>query len=1072
MMPRSRWQNAAGAIMLAAVLVYAAGCQKQLAKINANKARKLVGQADQFNAQQYPQSKAPYDQAVSQMSQAENMLASDPKQASTVAREAVKAAKDALRTAKKFDATRERDEADHEVNVMKINNGNMENPELYQGIIETQTKMHEKYNKERWVGAIELARRIKEDVDRLLLRLQREARDDLVAVNTEYQRLVDEGGEQHAPLFVERVRQLITEIENNIQHPTKDYLTAIEYSKQAMSDAQEGITESKRKKCEIAIETIQRKLITAQTKKAEFFQPDLWSSSSDDFARLVENFWKKEYDFVLKAAPQLEKQVDTLIYETRKSSAQYQIDKLEQRITDLDGKGVEKYLPGRLAPVKTELQRARGEFDKELFEDVEEICKTAQLNADEIVKDFSDMAQKWINTGRKITQVAGDLYKDMERIFDAVHPEYVKPQDQALENNKQAVRSELGRKLTQANEDIQQAQLKFDSEEYEQTIETSRAVENESKEIIATIYNVVAHNVITEIEDEITRYDREGADRYAASEMGLAKKLIGEAIELRNQEQYQASASKAAEARAELERAIEAIQQAASDAIHDAELALEASDRTKTSELQPEAYLQVQTLINEARRQREATDLAKSIETAQTAATRILRASQEAAMIWADQTGEEANVALAEARKVGADIYAAQLLNDAGEDAGQAGRLYASAQDLLGEQKYAEARDKFMEAKDLSLRASESATRAKFRLIDEAEAAIVEARSYEAWRTNLPGLTEAVLTLDASRDAMAAGDYPNSHELAQEAQAEALKITKEAKTTTLERRLEVLDELIAESTNSGGRYFQPQVLAGLMRELDRLRTQYDPATFDSSAATVDEIESHLQEMVDSMPNVVAEWLRIQNEKLTAVAESDIPPTFEPRIVEARKFLRFADLDYQRGKYRSAYQNLLIGRRLVDELSDGQESEVYREHVGQLLTDLDEGLRSFDHYLSIKPATLKGMTKGPEGDERFVAIAGRFTPAQFRERIEQLMLRQQAVHVPESMQEFHDEVDVMLRTAREAAIKFERLGIYTELSTGERSRLIDDAFRLIKEMRNQRNMLENTLTAEKTLAQTM
>ncbi|KPK71720.1 MAG: hypothetical protein AMJ84_05755 [Acidithiobacillales bacterium SM23_46] len=1055
--------QAVGIISLVAMLVVASGCGKQRTKMALNKVDKLLAKAEAFNVQKH--AKAEMDQARQQRGQADqSMNAGDYANSVPTAGAAVRSAKDALAKAKQFEATEQKSDADREVKIMDTNIGSSQDPQLYKEIIELQNKMQAKYDKQRWVAVIDLAKEINQKVEQILQRLRAQANADLVEVRAWYKRLLDEGGKEYAQIQVGNVSDLIKQIEANIAHPTKNYLNAIALARQAMIDANDGIIEAKRRRSEEHIEAIQRKLIRAKQLEAEIFAPELWNASSADFATLIDNFWRKEYDFVLGAAGRLDDQVDTLIYETRKAGADYQRNQLAKRVAEMRNKGVDTYLPGRLAPLDKALEEAGARFQKpdEAFEDVKEICRNAQIEADEIMKAFGALADEWIRKGHALSNRARSVFGEMERIFREVHPTYVKPIDQALEDNKQTIKEDLRQRLEDMQARMVFAVDKHTAEEYREAIETSREVQDEATSVLATIYNVVAHNVITEILDEVTRYDREGAPEYAASDMEATKKLLQEAIDLRDGGEFQASITKATQARAQLEMTIETIEVTAAQAIESARAELKRSNETRTAQLRPDDYQRAQQLINEATQQLITTRLKDAILTAERAATLARQASRDAARIWALEELKQGESLLADSRQSGADIHSVQMVREADEDLTQAGQVLAAADALLGQKKFEEARAKYIEAKDLAVQAGEGAVRAKFRLVDEGEAAIVEARSYQGWRHQLPQLTETILALDRSKEAMAAGDYELSHQLARRAAAEAEKITAASKNTAFHKRLEVVDSLVAEATRTGGRYYQPGPLASLARELDRLREQYRSRTFDSNAEQVAEIEAHLQGMVETMPNVVAQWIGHQRERLTAIEQSDIPPTFEPQISEAKKFLRFAEMDFKRGKYRRSYTNLIAARRVVDEMASNQAEVEYHRSVREILEDLNQAMTDFDHFLSLEPKMLWGMTKGAWGERQFIAIAGRASPAEFRERIDSIMVKLQAAQAPVSMEMVHREMTEMLRVARFAAINYERLLVLSEFDEKTRREIIQKAYDSIQDVRNRRAELEKSL----------
>jgi len=1061
----SRWLRIPGTISLIALLVVTAGCSKQLANLKLSKVSKLLAEAEKFNAATH--AKDTLANATRQQQQALQAMASnDFKGARAAANEAALTAREVLAKAKSMEATVQRNAANHEVDIMNYNNGARENPNLFQEILNVQQKMEARYAKEKWVTVIQLAAEIKQKVQQLLLRLSQEADTDLVEVKAEQKRLLDAGGQTYALIYVQRVADLVKQIEDsinpNLTPPIRNYLRAMALSKEALRDAGEGITETKKRICEGKIEIIQNDLIRAKQLNAEVLVPDIWDACSDDFAKLIDNFWKKEYDFVLPAADRLGGQVKQLIYQTRLKSADLAKSNLTQLLAAMRSKGVEDYLPGSLPPIEKMLEEAEAAFKKEDFDVVESTCKQATVQANEIKKNFSVLAEKWIRQGTNIYNRAASVFKEMERIFAEVPLTYTTPLDQKFEENKQAIKTDMAKRLSSAQANLSLAESKQKTEDFRDAIELSRSVGDEATSILATVYNVVAYNVISEIADEVSRYDREGAPEFAATQMAATKKLLQEAIDLRNKGEFQASASKAAESRAQLEATIQTIEVAASQAIEKATAEMKRSDQARTSELRADDYQRAQQYINEARLQLQTTRLIDAIHTAQRAETVVRQAAQDAARLWATQTVKEAQTSLADAKQSGADIYAAQMLSDANEDADQAGKAFASAEDLLGQKKFNEAETKYLEAKTLAIQAAEEARRSKFRNIDEAEATVVEARAYGAWKNQLPALTDAILTLNQAKEAMTAGQFDNSHALARKANEEAKKITDATKADTFRMRLEVVDTLVAEATKSGGRYYEASLLGSLAREIDKMREQYNPELFDSNAKKIAEIETRLQSSIEAMPNVVADWIRRQNERIAQIEKSDVPPTFAPKIAEAKRFFRFADMDFKRGKYRNSYANMLVGRRIIDSLNADKAETAYSRSAREVLDLLKDAMKEFDQYLSLQPKTLMGMTRGAQGERQFIAITGKASPANFRERIDGLMVKVEAIPVPENMKKIHQDMVKMITTARMAAIYYERLMVLSEFDEATKRGIIQKAYDLMETVRKSRGELEQSL----------
>jgi hypothetical protein len=1080
-----RWLKAAGIAVLVTMLVVAAGCSKQRARYNISRARKLLLSADKFEGARH--AKTAYETAQNQMRQAEQTLPSDPTNANTIAGTAVASARAAYEEARQKEATQEKLDADHEVQIMKDNNARTEGGDVYDEVLtKLQPKMEEQFSRQKWERTIETAKDIKGKVERLLERLRTEANKDLIAVEFQYKKLVDEQGQEHALIYVQRVDDLIKMIKENINPPVKNYVNASALAKQAIKDAFDGITEAKRKRGDIKIEEIQSGLITAQQKKAEFFVPELWAANTEDFAKLVDNFWKKEYDFVLDASGRLSSQVATMIHETRKASAEFERDKLNERIADLTRKGVQTYLPGRIEPIDQAFQEAKKLLEEEAdveskaetkryadyevyFNKVEDIAKNARVQADSIRDDFKSLSQKYIAEARKLVGVAQGLYQDMDRIFREVHPQYTKPVDQAVEDQKLATKAQLRERVTHAQAGVDSAEGRLQVEEYRDAIEMSRRVQDEATSIVAAIYNVVAVNVITEISDQISRYEREGAPELAQTEMATAKKALDESAALRDKGEFQESARQAAIARAELERAVQAIEEGSVKVIEHAAKAIADSNAYRTSELKAQDYGRAEQLVNQSRKLLENSQLRDARLMAQHAEQLILEASRDSATAWAQDQMRAAQDRLAQAQATGADLHSAQLYNEASEDYTQAREAFAAGESLRGQQRYAESRDKYNQARILAGQAADQGNRAQFRLIEDAQNEIVEARAYDAPRTNLSELTQAILLLDQSRQAMDGKRFEESHRLARNAQALAARLTRSSKRDVFQRRLDAAQALVDEASRNGGRYYQPTVLAGLTRELDGLRQQYSDTTFDSNSQSLARVETRLQGLLDASPNVVADLIEAHRQRIAEVEKGKVPPADVPRVEDARRYLRYAEIDYKHGNYRTSYVNLLNSRRLVGGLEGDQAMKEYKDTVQTALTDLQNAMKDFDQMLSLRPNVVVGMMKGAWGDRQGIAVAGRSGAQTYRERIDEVYRRIQTVQPPASMTAYHRRLKQLFRTASESAFTYEKITALGEFDKDQRRGIIETAYDQTQQVRRMIADLEKELVPPKALA---
>lgn len=138
---------------------------------------------------------------------------------------------------------------------------------------------------------------------------------------------------------------------------------------------------------------------------AESTRPDLWNAVSGDFARLVESFRKKEYDFVLTASPRLQEHVENMTCELQKDLALRQIERLTAQIAELRAAASATSAPGRLEEMERSLSGAMTYFEQGSYGEAIQIIRRAQGSlADETVK-ILDIET---NVGPATVRVFGD----------------------------------------------------------------------------------------------------------------------------------------------------------------------------------------------------------------------------------------------------------------------------------------------------------------------------------------------------------------------------------------------------------------------------------------------------------------------------------------------------------------------------------------------------------------------------------------------------------------------------------------------------------------------------------------
>ena len=288
---------------------------------------------------------------------------------------------------------------------------------------------------------------------------------------------------------------------------------------------------------------------------AEIFALQNFRVVSKEFDNLLTQFYERNYDTVLTAAPNLQPKVADLIVETKRESARTKMEAVEKAIGTLAEGKARSYLPGRVEQLETLLTEARNLFDQEKFTESKDISLRALELEKTIIGEFDSLAQNEINTASDQLAKAENVFSTMDEqmVFDRQIPGDWAGEALALENSKLAMKEELRTQLTTADYSLNIASLKREEKDFDTAIETAKQVASSAEQVRQQTFRVMAHNAILEISAELTRYEREGGRRYAAAEMDKTLTLLDQSKGLLAQGAYREAVRSAADTKAQLE---------------------------------------------------------------------------------------------------------------------------------------------------------------------------------------------------------------------------------------------------------------------------------------------------------------------------------------------------------------------------------------------------------------------------------------------------------------------------------------------------------------------------------------
>lgn len=1036
-------------ILLLCIGLLVSGCTKQRAKMALNKAKKILTQAEQQEAEKYRPDLL--EQTRNAVNEADSHFQGRSYARSLeVAKRAVDLAKKTLEESKIKRAADKLNQAKKAIDIANINDGSKEDSVRYKKILELYKEAQAKQNKNKWDDVISLSDEVIHEVDILLQRLKNMAERKLSDAQNALKSLEAEDAKTYAPESVIEVTDLVNKVQQLI-NVTHDYINAQNTANYAIRKAEEGVIKTKERKSQEKIKKIESDLALAITKGAEIYAPDMLDKVKSTFDSMMKDYFTKNYDRLLMAAPLLEHDVQQLLETTKRKAAEARMKAVEQTISELVEGGAREYLPGRVEVIEQKLAEAKQKFEQKQYEDAETIALVALDEGEKIRSDFNDLALDAMRNATEALNIAQDVFEQMEHIFIIKPLPTMTPLEREFENSKETLKAELRSLIQNARVNLGIAQLRQESGQYRRSIEISSEVRKSALAILNETYHVVAHNAIMELAQKISEYERDGGREYAPEELEKTKKLLAEAKQILAEGRYKDAVSKSAETRAQMETMVQTIEKKAVDYIKEAKQKLAEADKYQADKYRKDDLTRARELLEEAENKLKAQELKPAVEKAFAAAGLVSSALTESSKLWAQEEITLAEAKILRAEEAGADDYASDLLDEAR-------KLLKSAKTQLNEENY-------LSAKDFAEKAKIQADNALYKKVHQAEDLITEAKAYGGWEREFELLSQATENAELSRKLIERRDYISSRLYAEKAIKLAHKALVNSKVASFNERVAQIRKTLNMAMTSGANYFQPEQCKKITADLGKIESEFDPDNFDYYRKELDKVDAELNNILTTVPDslnaIVAEELkRLEN----------IAPDYEiiqpGKVEEVRSLLKYTIIDFNKGKYNQAYLQLKKSDREINKMETVLAEERYINEVTKLLDQLDSILDDFRQVLSLSPEMVIRVATDPQGKQRMLSISSRMTPTVFREKLASLYEKASSIKPPASKKTLHKALLKTLNTASLAGIDFESLLFLEEYSYSEARRVVERAFSLINAVKKDEKELRQFISEQK------
>ncbi len=1018
------------ALMILVLAMGLTACKAQRAKVALNKSREIVAQLEDLNAQLH----APDDleQIRSLIDQTSGYLGSGADaQAFDTARQAKEKAESTLATVETEEARRLWNKAEDDIRVADNNAVSRVDPNRYARIKSLRDEADAARTENKYREVIRLCRMVSDEVDTAIAPMKNDADRERITAEQKLQELKAADGQFYDPESIVNVSDIITRAEE-ITTEQRDYILAANQYRAAISAAETGLVNVQRLKGKEAIQRIEELLAIALDEGAKQFRPDDYEAVIGQLTNLVQDFDEGRFTRVELSSKDLLPRAEVLVVNTKRDAADDRIRKVRTQIGDFVDAGAREYLPGRvevLDGILALMIQIRQADTEAAFDEVKVYFGQSEEESAKITTAFRALADEAIRVAGNQLDKTNSVFVEMEQIYE---PRTEVPADmQPFEASKTARRVQIGKDLEQSRDSLEEARVRRDDGRYRSSILLAQEQGREADQILSRIYDVVSGNAVIELSNLISRYERDGARVYAPDELARSIDNLESVKSERAAGNFYAATQLAAGARADIELMARRISGRAVEDLREARELYEEISRGRTAEMSADKLAEVKQLLDRAEVDLQQDRLKLALESANEAARVARDAKTQADRQAAESAIAATDATLGRATQADAALYAGRELESARN-------LIASARSLFGSEDY-------LKAEELALRASEQANAALYKKINSAEAAIADAKAVGGWDHNSRGLGKASARTREALGLIESGDYGDSAGQADSARRSAESIARSSKTNNYREAIDRIEANLAEGTKQGINYFQVGESIDVRRELADIQNRWNIDDYDYIMAELNVLEGFLRGVLDTTDDMVATVARQQGERLDYFAGMGASDYAGELITTARDDLKFAQIDYRKGLYKSSHSSLTRAIRSVNEIERRHDQENYVDAIEALFGEYELAQYRFRNVLALDPAELKALAFGSGSRGNLVAIAGNSNPNEFRDDVDRIYSKALKIVPPANMVRVHESVIEAVNEGRIAAVHFEKFIILNEASNAEAERLIDAAY---------------------------
>ena len=252
-------------------------------------------------------------------------------------------------------------------------------------------------------------------------------------------------------------------------------------------------------------------------------------------------------------------------------------------------------------------------------------------------------------------------------------------------------------------------------------------------------------------------------------------------------------------------------------------------------------------------------------------------------------------------------------------------------------------------------------------------------------------------------------------------------------------------------------------LSNILAEVQRTGVESRTEDYQDTISKLELLDAQLALLAETTPDVLSDLVRDMNGRLSALEQRGAGLDAPGLVEGASDKVNYAQIDFQRERYRSSYQNAREALVLMDRIELRLDERDYDQALGDSFQQFSDTIHGFAEILDMGAEILLRLLRGPDGQLQAGAVLMNVTnPADLREQIDKLAAKASTLQPPSTREVVQRQTTKMYDLAQSAAASFEKLLILDQFTREEGRKTILTAYLQMEEAKKRQQEIQQSI----------